>query len=75
MKQFIGTVTSYHQPTAIVKVTSSWSHPIYKKTINRSRHYPVHAPDPIQVGSRVIFSPTRPLSKTKKWKIIKVITS
>ena len=73
MKQLTGTIISSANSTAIVKVDSSWQHPIYKKRITRSHHYPVHTEILVKVGDKVVFAPTRPLSKTKKWRIIEVL--
>lgn len=67
----IGTVVSIsNKYTAIVEVTRAWRHPVYKKSIRRSRRIPVHIEGTeVVVGARVRLVATRPISKTKHYKI------
>jgi small subunit ribosomal protein S17 len=58
--------------TVSVLVTRQTTHPIYKKIIRLSKKYLVHDNDnSISVGDSVKIQETRPLSKSKSWKIIK----
>jgi small subunit ribosomal protein S17 len=76
MKTFIGTVTSSKMnQTAVVVVRRRFPHPLYKKYLTRDKKYHVHNTLNAQEGDRVKFTPTRPLSKTKRWKIIEILSS
>ena len=58
--------------TVSVLVTRQTTHPIYKKIIRLSKKYLVHDNDnSISVGDSVKIQETRPLSKSKSWKVIK----
>lgn len=57
--------------TAIVKVDRRVLHPLYKKSIRRSKRYAAHDQDNrYQVGERVIIEECRPLSRRKSWRIV-----
>jgi small subunit ribosomal protein S17 len=74
MKQLTGIVTSTKMmKTATVEVTRRWTHPIYQKTITRRKKYSCHNELNLQAGDKVMIAECRPLSKNKKWKIIKKI--
>ena len=58
--------------TVSVLVTRQTTHPIYKKIIRLSKKYLAHDNDnSISVGDLVKIQETRPLSKSKSWKVIK----
>lgn len=71
-RQFTGTVVKAKmQKTVIVRVDRSVRHPKYNKYIRVSRTFPVHDPaGSVKVGMVVTFEETRPLSKTKRWRIV-----
>jgi small subunit ribosomal protein S17 len=72
MKIFTGTVVSKKmQKTATVTVERFVTHPIYKKRLKRIKKYHVQDDFDTKVGDRVQFVATKPISKLKKWKIIK----
>jgi len=49
-------------------------HKKYGKYLRRDRIFHVHdAKDEAAEGDRVIIRPTRPLSKTKHWRLVKVV--
>ena len=77
MKQFIGDVTSTKMDkTIVVTVTKPWMHPIYKKTVKRTKKYLVHDPkQTASVGDRVSFAETKPISKHKRFIINSIIES
>jgi len=64
-------VKSKMQKTVIVKVSSKKQHPLYKKIIKSSKGYKVHTEKDLEVGERVKIEQCRPISKDKKWKVIK----
>ena len=57
-----------------VKVAVSYRerHPIYGKIVTRTKNYHVHdEADDAKVGDVVTIMETRPLSATKRWRIVK----
>lgn len=59
--------------TVIVKVERLVLHPLYKKYIKRHTRLACHDSKNIaKVGSKVIIEATRPMSKTKHWRIVEV---
>lgn len=77
MKKLQGTVQSLkNQQTATVLVTSRWQHPIYKKYVKRSKKYACHYQEmELALGDEVVIAETRPVSKTKRFKIVEKITT
>jgi small subunit ribosomal protein S17 len=60
--------------TAIVTVTERVRHPLYRKTLQRSKKLYAHDEEnTCRVGDRVRIVETRPLSKTKRWRLIEVL--
>ena len=70
-----GTVVSVAmEKTAVVSVVERVRHPRYAKTVQRTKR--VHAHDEandLRVGDRVRVAETRPLSKTKRWRVVEVL--
>ena len=57
-----------------VKVAVSYRerHPIYGKIVTRTKNYHVHdEADDAKVGDKVTIMETRPMSATKRWRIVK----
>jgi small subunit ribosomal protein S17 len=49
-------------------------HPLYGKIITRSKKYHAHdATNEVKAGDLVTIEETRPLSKTKSWKVAAVL--
>jgi small subunit ribosomal protein S17 len=60
--------------TAIVQVERTTQHPVYKKYIKRYTTYKAHDEEnACTVGDKVMIVETRPLSKTKRWNVKKII--
>lgn len=66
-------VSAKNQNTAIVIVERFFAHPMYEKRVRRTKRYPVHNEIGVKEGDVVRFSETRPISKTKRWKILEVV--
>ena len=63
------------QKTIIVEVTRLEQHPQFKKTIKRKVKYSVHdEKNEAKIGDKVRIIEMRPLSKTKRWSLVKVLT-
>jgi|TARA_B110000116_G_scaffold122784_1_gene106515 small subunit ribosomal protein S17 len=76
VKEKIGIVTSNKmQKTIVVKVENRSSHPIYLKTIKKTKKYLAHDENNIcNIGDQVLLQESRPLSKKKRWTIIKILS-
>jgi small subunit ribosomal protein S17 len=73
MKIFTGhVIATKTAKTAVVVVDRVVQHPLYKKRFRRDRKYQVHDEIGVKVGDMVQFAASKPYSKTKKWKILKV---
>jgi small subunit ribosomal protein S17 len=60
--------------TVVVKVTRRTTHPLYRKTVTRSENLHAHdEANDVHVGDTVRVIETRPLSKTKRWRVVEVI--
>ena len=57
--------------SVVVQVTYRERHPVYGKDVVRSKKYHVHdEADTAKVGDVVTIMETRPLSATKRWRIV-----
>jgi small subunit ribosomal protein S17 len=67
-----GVVVSDKQAkTVVVKVERRFMHPIYKKTIRRSKNYHAHDENnEFSVGDIVRIEESRPISKLKCWTVV-----
>ncbi len=60
--------------TVLVRVDRKVRHPLYKKTVARSSKLAAHDENnEAHVGDTVRVMETRPLSKTKRWRIVEVV--
>lgn len=74
MKQLTGTVISDKmQLSAVVLVESSFKHPLYKKTVRRSKKFLVENTKKAKEGDVVVIEETRPLSARKRFTIVKIM--
>jgi small subunit ribosomal protein S17 len=70
-----GTVTSAAMDkTAVVLVTDRVRHPLYRKTMLRTKKLYVHdEKNELNDGDRVRVQETRPLSKLKRWRLVEIL--
>jgi len=68
----IGTVVSDKtDKTVTVKVERKVKHPLYGKIIRRSKNYHAHdEANEFKAGDTVRIEETRPISKTKTWRVL-----
>ena len=60
--------------TVVVSVKDRVSHPIYKKTVNKTINLKAHdEKNECGIGDRVLVMETRPLSKDKRWRVVRII--
>ncbi len=71
-KEIIGTVVSTAMKnTVVVSIARSWHHPVYKKALKRDRKLAAHVEGiELSRGDKVKIIGTRPISKTKKYKVV-----
>ena len=71
----IGTVLSAKgSKTIVVTVSRDFKHPKYEKRVRRTKHYAVHdEKNEAKPGDQVEVMETRKLSKTKNWRLLKVL--
>lgn len=70
-----GEVTALkREKTATVTVATLWQHPIYKKSVKRSKKYACHYEGiELEVGDTVEIQESKPISKTKRFVIVKKV--
>jgi small subunit ribosomal protein S17 len=67
-------VSSAMEKTVVVAVVERVRHPRYNKFVNRTKKLYVHdEANDAKTGDRVRVMETRPLSKTKRWRITEVL--
>ena len=67
-------ISTKMQKTITVQVERQYKHPKYGKYIRERKRYLVHAPEGgVAVGDRVEIMPTRPLSKLKRFRLVKIV--
>ena len=76
VKQKIGVVTSNKMlKTIVVQIENRYSHPMYAKTMVKTKKYLAHDElGECNIGDQVLVEECRPLSKKKRWKLIKVLS-
>jgi small subunit ribosomal protein S17 len=61
--------------TVIVKISRQIVHPMFGKIVRLNKKYVAHdAKDECKMGDVVSIVETRPLSKTKRWRVESIIT-
>ncbi len=64
-------VSDKTEKTVIVSVERRMSHPVYKKTIRRSKKYAAHDEQKkFKTGDVVQIIESAPISKTKRWRVV-----
>ena len=74
-KARVGAVTSNAMDkTVTVTVERTVPHPLYKKTVKRTKKFKAHDKDnSCNVGDVVRIAETRPMSKTKRWRVTEIV--
>lgn len=74
-KQQHGVVTSNKMDkTVVVRIDRQKRHPLYKKVYHYSVSFKAHdEKNECQIGDQVIIDETRPLSKTKRWRVTEIL--
>lgn len=74
-KTRVGTVVSDRMDkTIVVNVETRMPHHLYGKIVRRSKKYTVHDEENKgQLGDVVRIMETRPVSKTKRWRLVEIL--
>lgn len=60
--------------TVVVKVEDRAAHGLYSKVITKAKKYKAHDEEnSAGLGDRVLIMETRPLSATKRWRVVEII--
>ena len=76
VKERVGIVVSTKmEKTIVVQVESRFPHPIYSKTMVKTKRYLAHdETEQCNIGDEVLVQETRPLSKRKRWTLTKILS-
>ena len=74
-KQRQGVVTSNKMDkTIVVAAKFKEKHPIYGKFVQKTKKYHAHdEQNDAHIGDTVLIMETRPLSKTKRWRLVQIV--
>jgi len=74
-KRLIGQIVSNKMPkTVVVKVERIKEHPRYKRRYKTHKSYKAHLEKgEYKIGDKVVIEECRPISKEKRWKVIKKV--
>lgn len=60
--------------TVVVEVEDRFKHPLYSKVLKRNSKLKAHdEKNEVGVGDRVLIMETRPLSATKRWRVVEIL--
>jgi small subunit ribosomal protein S17 len=76
VKQEVGIVISNKmQKTIVVKIENRYAHPMYSKTLIKTKKYLAHdESEESNIGDKVLVEECRPLSKRKRWKLVQILS-
>ncbi|MEH1012132.1 30S ribosomal protein S17 [Micromonospora sp. CPCC 206060] len=67
-------VSDKMEKTVVVEVEDRVKHPLYGKVMRRTSKLKVHdEQNAAGIGDRVLIMETRPLSATKRWRIVEIL--
>jgi small subunit ribosomal protein S17 len=66
-------VSDKMQKTVTVTLTRRFAHALYGKQVVRTKHVHAHDEQGAKAGDTVRIMETRPLSKTKRWRVLEIV--
>ena len=64
-------ISDKQNKTVVVKVERRFTHPLFQKTVRRTKHYHAHDENgAVKVGDTVTIEETAPISKLKRWRVV-----
>ena len=65
-------VSDKNTKTVVVEVERRYMHPLFKKTVRRSKKFHAHDEDEaFKIGDIVFIEESRPISRNKRWVVLK----
>ena len=65
-------VSDKNTKTVVVQVERRYTHPLFKKTVRRSKKYHAHDEEnSFKVGDKVRIEESKPISRSKHWVVLK----
>ena len=65
-------VSDKNDKTIVVEVERRFTHPLFKKTVRRSKKYHAHdEANAHKIGDKVWIEESKPISKNKRWVVLK----
>ena len=67
-------VSSAMDKTVVVLVNKTYMHPLYHRYVNRTKKFAAHdEANECRVGDKVEIVSSRPLSRTKRWRVRQIL--
>ncbi len=67
-------VSDKMQKTVVVAIEDRYKHPLYGKVVRRTNKLKAHdEANSAGIGDRVLIMETRPLSATKRWRVVEIL--
>ena len=64
-------VSDKNDKTVVVRVERRFTHPLFKKTVRRSKNYKAHDENNVcKIGDMVTIQESRPISRSKSWVVV-----
>lgn len=64
-------VSDKNDKTVVVEVERRYTHPLFKKTVRRTKKYHAHdEANTFKIGDRVQIIETAPISRNKRWTVL-----
>jgi len=64
-------VSDKQNKTVVVKVERRFTHPLFQKTVRRTKNYHAHDENGVfKIGDSVTIEETAPISKLKRWRVV-----
>jgi len=61
------------EKTVVVEVSHKYRHPLYEKVVHSAKRFKVHDDLGCKIGDRVQIIETKPISKTKRFLVEKIL--
>ena len=74
-RQLVGTIVSDKMDKTVTVLVERWvKHRLYHKYVKRQSKFAAHDEgNACRVGDKVLITETRPLSRTKRWRISRIV--
>ncbi len=67
-------VSDKNDKTIVVQVERRYTHPLFKKTVRRTKKYHAHdEANKFKVGDKVSIQESAPISKNKRWTVVETV--